>query len=153
MLLRFPTGLLCCRTASSLAISCCSPLGWGRGWCACAGGPGFAGFRRRSSAETGGPASWCLAYAGLLPGRGTQLFDAHEAAFQRSPRSFSEGYLLVWDLQELQDHGVRPHVPQQPLLLLPALPTREAFLDAQLAEPQQDLERKKEKEKERHVRG
>lgn len=90
----------------------------------------------------------------------TQVFSLEEEhsclmlarlPFSGAPVLFSEGYLLVWDLQELQDHGVRPHVPQQPLLLLPALPTREAFLDAQLAEPQQDLERKKEKE--RHVRG
>lgn len=31
------------------------------------------------------------------------------------------------------------HVPQQPLLLFLALPTRQTFLDTQPAEPQQDL--------------
>lgn len=61
---------------SPVAGSCCSPLGWGRGWCACAGGPGFAGFQHRSFAETGGPTSWCLACAGLLPERNMQLFYA-----------------------------------------------------------------------------
>lgn len=65
-----------------------------------------------------------------------------EATSIAEPRSFTQSYLLVWDLQQLQDHGVRPHVPQQPLLLLPALPAREAFLDAELAEPQQDLGKK-----------
>lgn len=65
-----------------------------------------------------------------------------EATSLAEHRSLIQSYLLVWDLQQLQDHGVRPHVPQQPLLLLPALPAREAFLDAELAEPQQDLGKK-----------
>lgn len=47
--------------------------------------------------------------------------------------------LLVRDLQQLQHHGVRAHVPEQPLLLLPALAPRRALLHAQLAEPDQDL--------------
>lgn len=48
-------------------------------------------------------------------------------------------YLLVWDLKQLENNGVGPHVSQQPLLLLLALPARQTFLDTQLAETQQDL--------------
>lgn len=31
-------------------------------------------------------------------------------------------YLLIGDLQQFKHHGMSAHVPQQPLLLLPALP-------------------------------
>lgn len=34
------------------------------------------------------------------------------------------------------------HVPQKPLLLFTAFPDRGAFLNAELAEPQQDLEKR-----------
>lgn len=49
--------------------------------------------------------------------------------------------LLVGDLQQLQHHGMGAHVPEQPLLLLPALAPRCALLHAQLAQPDQDLGR------------
>lgn len=49
--------------------------------------------------------------------------------------------LLVGDLQQLQHHRVRAHVPQQALLLLAALAHGRALLHAQLAEPDQDLRR------------
>lgn len=31
-------------------------------------------------------------------------------------------HLLIGDLQQFEHHGMSAHVPQQPLLLLPALP-------------------------------
>lgn len=70
-----------------------------------------------------------------------------KAVSQLTPLLLFKSYLLVWDLQKLQDHGVRTHVPQQPLLLLPALPTGQTFLDAQLAEPKQDLNKRRKKMK------
>lgn len=53
--------------------------------------------------------------------------------------SLSHWYLLIGDLEELQDHSMSPHVPQKPLLLFFALPTRETFLDTEPAETKQDL--------------
>lgn len=37
---------------------------------------------------------------------------------------------------------MRAHVPQQPLLLLPTLPDRDALLHTQLAQAKQDLEKR-----------
>lgn len=34
----------------------------------------------------------------------------------------SPSYLLIGDLQQFEHHSMSSHVPQQPLLLLPALP-------------------------------
>lgn len=48
-------------------------------------------------------------------------------------------HLLVGDLQQLQHHGVRAHVPQKPLLLLPAFPHGRALLDTEFAEADQNL--------------
>lgn len=58
----------------------------------------------------------------------------------RSCQHDTKPHLLVRDLQQLQHHGVSPHVPQESLLLLPALPHRGPLLHAELAEPQQDLQ-------------
>jgi len=49
--------------------------------------------------------------------------------------------LLVRDLQQLQNNRVSSHVPQKSLLLLTALPDRGAFLNTQLAQPQEDLQK------------
>lgn len=49
--------------------------------------------------------------------------------------------LFVRDLQQLQHNRMSSHVPQKSLLLFPAFPDRGAFLNTQLAEPQQDLEK------------
>ena len=48
-------------------------------------------------------------------------------------------HLLVGDLQQLEHHCVRAHVPEQALLLLLALPHGGALLHAEFAEPNQDL--------------
>lgn len=50
--------------------------------------------------------------------------------------------LFVRDLQQLQHNRMSSHVPQKPLLLLTAFPDWGTFLNAELAEPQQDLEKR-----------
>jgi len=50
--------------------------------------------------------------------------------------------LFIRDLQQFKHNCVSSHVPQQSLLLLAALPDRGALLDTQLAEPEQDLEKR-----------
>lgn len=50
-----------------------------------------------------------------------------------------DAHLLVGDLQQLQHHGMGAHVPEQALLLLPALPHRGALLDTEFAESNQNL--------------
>lgn len=50
--------------------------------------------------------------------------------------------LFIGDLQQFKHNCMCSHVPQQSLLLLAALADRGALLDAQLAEPQQDLEKR-----------
>lgn len=54
-----------------------------------------------------------------------------------------DAHLLVGDLQQLQHHGVGAHVPEQALLLLPALPHRCALLNTEFAESDQNLEGRK----------
>lgn len=50
--------------------------------------------------------------------------------------------LFIRDLQQFQHNCVGSHVPQESLLLLTAFPDGSAFLNAELAEPQQDLEKR-----------
>ena len=50
-----------------------------------------------------------------------------------------DAHLLVGDLQQLQHHGVGAHVPEQALLLLPALPHGCALLNTEFAESDQNL--------------
>lgn len=54
-----------------------------------------------------------------------------------------DAHLLVGDLQQLQHHGMGTHVPEQALLLLPALPHRGALLDTEFAESNQNLVQRK----------
>lgn len=54
-------------------------------------------------------------------------------------REGADAYLLVGDLQQLQHHGVGAHVPEQALLLLPALPHGCALLNTEFAETDQNL--------------
>lgn len=54
----------------------------------------------------------------------------------------SPSHLLVGDLQQLQHHSMGTHVPQQSLLLLPALPHRRALLNTELAKSNQNLREK-----------
>lgn len=51
----------------------------------------------------------------------------------------SPSHLLIGDLQQFKHHGMSTHVPQQPLLLLPALPHWSALLHTQLAKSNQNL--------------
>lgn len=48
-------------------------------------------------------------------------------------------HLLVGNLQQFQYHSMGTHVPQQALLLLPALPHSRALLNTQSAESDQNL--------------
>ena len=54
-------------------------------------------------------------------------------------RGGGDAHLLVGDLQQLQHHGVGAHVPEQALLLLPALPHGCTLLNTEFAESDQNL--------------
>lgn len=66
-----------------------------------------------------------------------------EGLGEQQPRGGGPAHLLVGNLQQLQHHGVRAHVPQQALLLLPALPHRRALLNTEFAQPNQNLSERK----------